>query len=88
MAGGGAGWRQANANLKADTTEALLERKKRMHLASFQYRIHEIAEKLQARASSHGRSAASRPPASPGPRGFPVYSCLPRSQHRSTALLG
>ena len=40
-----------NANLKADTTDELLNRKRAMHIAAFQYRIDEIADKLQARGS-------------------------------------
>ena len=42
---------QVNANLKADTTEELLGRKKSMHMTAFRYRIDEIFEKLQARPS-------------------------------------
>jgi hypothetical protein len=38
---------QANANLKADTTDVLLGRKKRMHMDAFKYRMAEIAEQLQ-----------------------------------------
>jgi hypothetical protein len=38
---------QANANLKADTTDVLLSRKKRMHVDAFKYSIAEIAEDLQ-----------------------------------------
>ena len=40
-----------NANLKADTTDVLLNRKRAMHVAAFQYRIDEIADKLQARGT-------------------------------------
>jgi hypothetical protein len=36
-----------NANLKANTTDELLDRKKSMHLAAFRYRIEEIKDKLQ-----------------------------------------
>ena len=38
---------QVNANLKADTTDGLLNRKKSMHLSAFQYRIDEIKNALQ-----------------------------------------
>ena len=38
---------QINANLKADTTEQFLGRKKRMHLTTFAYCIDEIAFALQ-----------------------------------------
>jgi hypothetical protein len=37
-----------NANLKADTTEALLGRKKSMHISALKYRIDEIRNELQA----------------------------------------
>ena len=37
---------QVNANLKADTTEALLGRKKSMHLSALKYRIDEIKNEL------------------------------------------
>ncbi len=36
-----------NANLKADTTDGLLRKKKDMHLSAFQYRIDEIKDELQ-----------------------------------------
>ena len=36
--------------MKADTTDALLERKKQMHMATFNYNINEIANLLQARS--------------------------------------
>jgi hypothetical protein len=38
---------QVNANLKADTTDALLRRKKDMHMSAFKYRIDEIKVELQ-----------------------------------------
>ena len=43
-------WQQVNANMKADTTDALLERKKQMHMATFNYSINEIANLLQAQS--------------------------------------
>ena len=45
----GALLRQVNANLKSGTTEMLLERKKRMHMEAFKFRIDDIAVTLQAR---------------------------------------
>jgi hypothetical protein len=39
---------QANANLKADTTDELLGRKRSMHMTAFRYRIDEISEILEA----------------------------------------
>ncbi len=38
---------QVNANLKANTTDELLSRKKSMHLTAFKYRIDEIKNELQ-----------------------------------------
>jgi hypothetical protein len=43
---------QANANLKADTTEVLLGRKKQMHIAAFTYRVDEISLELQVSIAS------------------------------------
>lgn len=40
---------KVNANLKADTTDELLTRKKSMHLSAFQYRLDEIMNELQMR---------------------------------------
>jgi hypothetical protein len=39
---------QVNANLKADTTDELLSRKRTMHMTAFKYRLGEISERLQA----------------------------------------
>ena len=39
---------QVNANLKADTTDELLGRKRSMHMTAFQYRIDEISKRLRA----------------------------------------
>jgi hypothetical protein len=38
---------QVNANLKADTTEMLLKRKKQMHMEAFKFRIDDINITLQ-----------------------------------------
>jgi hypothetical protein len=51
--GGGDGpLSQVNANLKADTTDVLMGRKKSMHMTAFRYRIDEISERLQANVLS------------------------------------
>jgi hypothetical protein len=36
-----------NANLKADTTDELLGRKRNMHMTAFRYRLDEIADRLK-----------------------------------------
>jgi hypothetical protein len=60
---------QVNANLKADTTDELLKRKKSIHLSAFQYRLDEIMNELQVRCL-HSRLQAelymfSRPKSDP-----------------------
>ena len=38
---------QVNANLKTETTDELMGRKRTMHLTAFRYRIDEISDRLQ-----------------------------------------
>jgi hypothetical protein len=52
--------RQANANLKAETTDVLLGRRRNMHMTAFRYRLDEIAETLKVRANTGSSTSFPR----------------------------
>ena len=52
---------QVNANLKTETTDELLGRKRSMHLTAFKYRIDEITDRLQARVPTRSSDWLASP---------------------------
>jgi len=48
---------RVNLNLKTETVEELLEKKKSMHVTGFEFRVNELRQKLQAEAEAGGAEA-------------------------------